>query len=80
MVAELARRRRAPGDRRDRGRAIRYATLDELLAAAKAAGQPPLLVLLDGITDPHNLGAIVRSVEVLGAHGVVDPVARARRR
>ena len=38
-----------------------------------AAGEPPLIVLLDGITDPHNLGAIVRSAEVLGAHGVVIP-------
>ena len=39
----------------------------------RSAGEPPLLVLLDGITDPHNLGAIVRSAEVLGAHGVVVP-------
>ena len=37
------------------------------------ANEPPLVVLLDGITDPHNLGAIVRSAEVLGAHGVVIP-------
>ena len=52
---------------------FRYATVDELLAAAARAGQPPLLVMLDGITDPHNLGAIARSAEVLGAHGVVVP-------
>jgi 23S rRNA (guanosine2251-2'-O)-methyltransferase len=52
---------------------FRYATLDDLLAAATRAGQPPLVVLLDGITDPHNLGAIARSAEVLGAHGVVVP-------
>jgi len=52
---------------------FRYATVGELLSAAKRAGQPALIVLLDGITDPHNLGAIVRSAEVLGAHGVVIP-------
>jgi 23S rRNA (guanosine2251-2'-O)-methyltransferase len=45
----------------------------DLLTAAVAAGEEPLLVLLDGITDPHNLGAIVRSAEVLGAHGVIIP-------
>ncbi|HVV49443.1 MAG TPA: 23S rRNA (guanosine(2251)-2'-O)-methyltransferase RlmB [Polyangia bacterium] len=52
---------------------FRYVTIDDILAAATAANQPPLVVLLDGITDPHNLGAIVRSAEVLGAHGVVIP-------
>ena len=52
---------------------FRYVTIDDILAAATAAGAPPLVVLLDGITDPHNLGAIVRSAEVLGAHGVVIP-------
>ena len=55
-----------------------YATVDEILAAAARAGEAPLLLLLDGITDPHNLGALVRSAEVLGAHGVVIP-ERARR-
>ena len=48
-----------------------YATLDEIHAAAAAAAEPALLLLLDGITDPHNFGALVRSAEVLGAHGVV---------
>jgi 23S rRNA (guanosine2251-2'-O)-methyltransferase len=72
MVAELA------GDAVHQGvvavtGAFRYASVDDLLAAAAAAGEPPLVVLLDGITDPHNLGAIVRSAEVLGAHGVVLP-------
>jgi 23S rRNA (guanosine2251-2'-O)-methyltransferase len=52
---------------------FRYARLDDLLAAAESSGQPPLLVLLDGITDPHNLGAIARSAEVLGAQGLVLP-------
>jgi 23S rRNA (guanosine2251-2'-O)-methyltransferase len=49
----------------------RYAGLDEILGAAHAAREPALLLLLDGITDPHNFGALVRSAEVLGAHGVV---------
>jgi 23S rRNA (guanosine2251-2'-O)-methyltransferase len=53
--------------------AYRYVTVNDVLNAARDAGEPPLLVLLDGITDPHNLGAIVRSAEVLGAHGVVIP-------
>ena len=72
MVAELAGKGVHQGLVAITGR-FRYATVDELLAAAARAGQPPLLVLLDGITDPHNLGAIVRSAEVLGAHGVVVP-------
>lgn len=50
-----------------------YATLDDLFTASERAGEPPLYVLLDGITDPHNLGAIARSAEVLGAHGLVIP-------
>jgi len=52
-------------------RAYGYAGLEELLAIARAANQPPLLVVLDGIQDPHNLGAIIRSAYALGAHGVV---------
>ncbi len=69
---------RAGGRRRSPGaggghRAVRYVTIDDILAVATAAKEPPLVVLLDGITDPHNLGAIVRSAEVLGAHGVVIP-------
>jgi 23S rRNA (guanosine2251-2'-O)-methyltransferase len=55
----------------------RYAEVGEILAASEAAGQTPLLLLLDGITDPHNLGALVRSAEVLGAHGVIIPDAKA---
>lgn len=53
--------------------AYRYAELPDLFAAADGAGEAALLLLLDGITDPHNLGALVRSAEVLGAHGVVIP-------
>src|SRR5512138_3701148 len=55
----------------------RYADVDELLAAAAASGRPPLLVVLDGVEDPQNLGAIVRSAHALGAHGVVIPKDRA---
>jgi 23S rRNA (guanosine2251-2'-O)-methyltransferase len=72
MVAELAGAGVHQGLIAVTGR-FKYATLDEVLDAAARAGQPPLLVLLDGITDPHNLGAIARSAEVLGAHGVVVP-------
>jgi 23S rRNA (guanosine2251-2'-O)-methyltransferase len=52
-------------------RGFRYAELEDLLAAAQASGRPPLVVVLDGIQDPHNLGAIIRSAHALGAHGVV---------
>jgi len=56
-----------------------YAELAEILAAGDAGARedPPLLLLLDGVTDPHNLGALVRSAEVLGATGVVIPDRRA---
>ncbi len=53
--------------------AYRYVPVPTMLEAAAAQGQAPLLVLLDGLTDPQNLGAIVRSAEVFGAHGVAIP-------
>jgi 23S rRNA (guanosine2251-2'-O)-methyltransferase len=56
---------------------FRYADLDELVEAARASGRPPLLVVLDGVEDPHNLGAIIRSALALGANGVVIPKDRA---
>lgn len=55
----------------------RYADLEDLLLAAASSGAPPLLVVLDGVEDPHNLGAIIRSAHALGAHGVVIPKDRA---
>lgn len=52
-------------------RGFQYAELPDLLEAAEASGRPPLIVVLDGVQDPHNLGAIIRSAHALGAHGVV---------
>ena len=52
---------------------IEYASVEDLLAAAKAKGEPPFLVLSDGIEDPHNLGAVMRSALLCGAHGIVIP-------
>ena len=57
--------------------AYEYAHPDDLLARAAEADQPPLVVALDGVTDPRNLGAVVRSASGFGAHGVVVPERRA---
>ena len=53
-----------------------YAHPDELLATAKATKRAPLIVALDGITDPRNLGAVIRSAAAFGAHGVLIPARR----
>lgn len=53
-----------------------YAHPDDLLAIARDSGEPPLLVALDGVTDPRNLGAVVRSAAAFGAHGVLLPGRR----
>ena len=53
-----------------------YVTVQSLLDAAAAKGEPPLLVVCDEISDPHNLGAILRTAECAGAHGVVIPKRR----
>ena len=54
-----------------------YAHPDDLLDIARNSGRPPLLVALDGVTDPRNLGAVVRSAAAFDAHGVVVPQRRA---
>ena len=56
--------------------AFRYSTVDEILQNAADRGEAPFLILLDGITDPHNLGAIIRSAECTGVHGIIVPQHR----
>lgn len=51
--------------------------LDDILDVARGRGEPPFLILLDGVEDPHNLGAVIRTAEAAGAHGVVVPRRRA---
>ena len=53
-----------------------YSTVDEMLAEAESKGEAPLLVICDELSDPHNLGAILRSAECAGAHGVIIPKRR----
>ena len=53
-----------------------YATVESILSAAAEKGEPPLLVVCDEISDPHNLGAIIRTAYCAGAHGVVIPKRR----
>lgn len=54
-----------------------YATIEEIMEKAREKGEPPFLVLLDNIEDPHNLGAIIRTANLAGAHGVIIPKRRA---
>ena len=54
-----------------------YSSVDEIMEYAKARGEKPFVIILDGVEDPHNLGAIIRSAECLGAHGVIIPKRRA---
>ncbi len=53
-----------------------YDSVEDILARAQEKGEPPLLVICDGLSDPHNLGAVIRSAECAGAHGVVVPKRR----
>ncbi len=53
-----------------------YSSVDDIFENAESRGEAPFIILLDGITDPHNLGAIIRSAECAGAHGVIIPERR----
>lgn len=53
-----------------------YATIDDILRSAEERGQTPLIVICDELSDPHNLGAILRTAECAGAHGVIIPKRR----
>ena len=57
--------------------AYKYAEVEDILAAARAKKEPPFIILLDNIEDPHNLGAIIRTANLAGAHGVIIPKNRA---
>ena len=55
----------------------KYSDMEAILAAARESGEPPFIVALDGIEDPQNLGAIIRSAEGAGVHGILIPKHRA---
>lgn len=57
--------------------AYRYAQVEDMLAEAREQGEDPFLIILDGVTDPQNLGAIIRTAACVGAHGVIVPERRA---
>lgn len=57
--------------------AYEYAEVEDMLELAKERGEDPFLLILDGIEDPHNLGAIIRTANLAGAHGVIIPKRRA---
>ena len=57
--------------------AYEYAEVSDILDAAHQKGEPPFIILLDNIEDPHNLGAIIRTANLAGAHGVIVPKNRA---
>ena len=91
-IVQMARERRIPVQEVDKSRldelaphhqgmlafasAYAYATVEDMLEEAAAREEEPFLILLDGVTDPHNLGAIIRSAECAGAHGVIVPERR----
>ena len=57
--------------------AYEYAQIEDMFALAEKRGEDPFLILLDNIEDPHNLGAIIRTANLAGAHGVIIPKRRA---
>ena len=59
------------------GAAYEYASVEDMLELAEKKGEDPFLILLDNIEDPHNLGAIIRTANLVGAHGVIIPKRRA---
>lgn len=71
----------APGERHQgvvaKVSEFKYAEMEDVLAKAEASGEDPFLILLDEVSDPHNLGAIIRTAECAGAHGVIIPKRRA---
>lgn len=81
-VVEVPRQtldRRAPGAHQGVAAEVApycYVTVDQILAAARRANEPPLLLLLDGLQDVHNFGALLRTAEAVGVHGVVIPKDR----
>ena len=59
------------------GAAYEYAEVEDILAKARDKGEDPFIFILDNIEDPHNLGAIIRTANLAGAHGVIIPKNRA---
>lgn len=59
------------------GAVYAYARVEDILEKARGKGEPPFIFVLDGIEDPHNLGAIIRTANLAGAHGVIIPKRRA---
>ena len=57
--------------------AYQYADVGDMLEVARERGEAPFLIILDGVTDPHNLGAVIRTAAAVGAHGVIVPERRA---
>lgn len=55
----------------------KYSDLEDIMEKSKASGEDPFIIILDEITDPHNFGAIIRTAECVGAHGVIIPKRRA---
>ena len=53
--------------------AYQYSTVEDILQTAQDRGEDPFIILLDGLTDPHNLGAIIRTAECAGVHGIIVP-------
>jgi len=92
-IVQMAKEKRVPVQEVDRARldaitpnhqgmlafasAYQYSTVEAMLELAEERGEAPFLVLLDGLTDPHNLGAIIRTAECAGAHGVIVQERRA---